>query len=496
MKKELWQSKWTFILAAVWWAAGLGNLWRFPFQVYDNGWAAFIIAYLIILLVLGMSFAIGEVALGQQYRKSLVGSLQEVKKYLSFVWWISCFALVWILFYYVVVIGWGIDYLYYSILALFEGSFAWSGDTSWFFFNEILGITDGASTKWSLSKPALYGTIVTFICLYLFTFKWVRSVGKVVWITATLPFLTLIILSIKGLTLPWAMDGLQYLVWFDSSYFWRIDTWTAAAGQIFFSVWIALSYLVVFGSKKPKDEEIVKATVYVVLWNTIISFLSAIAVFSALWYLALENGVPVNEVAKWGPSLIFVTLPEIFTHFTSFWPLFAVIFFLTIFFLAIDSAMAILESIVSTIKEKFQHLNVEIVTLIVAMIIFAWSTLFMYGNGLYVLDIVDNYIVQYIIISIGLFEAWVFLYLSNSLCKYILKRSTCPKWLVNKTTLVLSWSIWFIFISILLFINIKGWFLSYDSYSLADLKTYGMSSFLMIIGAWIIMNIIEIYRKR
>ena len=101
--------------------------------------------------------------------------------------------------------------------------------------------------------------------MYFFTFKGVRSVGKVVLVTATLPFVTLLVLAIRGATLPGASDGLNYMMAFNAEKFFSLTTWTAAAGQIFFTLSVAMGVMIAYGAFKKEKSEIVKSTITVAL---------------------------------------------------------------------------------------------------------------------------------------------------------------------------------------------------------------------------------------
>lgn len=122
--------------------------------------------------------------------------------------------------------------------------------------------------------------------LYLFTFKSIRSVGKVVWFTATIPFVTLFLLAIYALTLEGSSLGMAYLTTINLDQLFESETWIAAAGQIFFTLSVGMGVMITFGSFKTDKSEIVKSTITVAIGNSIISFLAAITVFASLGYLA------------------------------------------------------------------------------------------------------------------------------------------------------------------------------------------------------------------
>ncbi len=488
MSKHVWSSKWIFILAAIWSAAGLWNIWKFPFLVYDHGWGAFIIAYLVMLFVVGISILIGEIALGQKFRSAGPNAFGNISKRLKWLGWAFAFWTFAILSYYIVVIGWWMDYLYYSLKALFTGTLPWAGSWSDFFFNNVLGISDGVSQQWSLSTPVFWWTLASLILLYFFTRNSAKSVSKVIVYTATLPFITLVILALRWVTLPGAELGLNYILSFDADKLWAISTWTAAAGQIFFTLSLAMWAMIVYGAFKKPKSEIAKSVVYVALWNTIISFLSAFAIFGTLGYLATQNWVAVTEVAKWWPSLAFAIIPETLATFSSFSALFSVIFFITVFFLAIDSAMALLEAFTFPLIQKFKKFSTQQITAASIIVLGLVSMRYIYGNGLYLLDILDYYIQNFFMLLLGLIEILIFLYAGAKFRKFISKHSDILR---SKYYYLITWIIWACVLGWLLLASFNKGLTTYDSYEAADLLNYGLYPVLGFIAIAIIINIID-----
>ncbi|USN54491.1 MAG: hypothetical protein H6765_08230 [Candidatus Peribacteria bacterium] len=128
----------------------------------------------------------------------------------------------------------------------------------------------------------MVGTLVAWVLIYLFTRKSTHSVGKVVWVTATLPFLLLFILMVRVVTLPGASLGFAFLTQVDWSRITDVSVWIAAAGQIFFSLSIGFGMMVAYASLKPKESEILGSAVIVMLGDTVTSLMSAVAVFGTL----------------------------------------------------------------------------------------------------------------------------------------------------------------------------------------------------------------------
>ncbi len=497
MEKEvLWKNKWIFILAAVWSAAWLWNLWKFPYLIYDNWGASFIIIYLLLLFLIWLSLLIWEVALWQLTRKAAVESYWGISKYFRWLWWFTVFWAFTILTYYVVVIGWWMDYLYYSLASLTSNNLPWAWNAWDFFFWSVLWITESPWNVWNISIPVLIWTVLSLIMMYFFTFKSAKSVWKVVIFTATIPFVTLIILAIKALTLDWAYLWLSYLTKIDLSRLTDISVWIAAWWQIFFTLSVAMWVMVAYWAMKKENSEIVKSTIIVALWNTFISFLSAITVFWTLWYLAQLKWVSITEVVQWWPSLVFVTIPEILTHFWVFSSIFSVVFFLTIFLLAIDSAMSLIEAVVKPVADKFKKQKTETLTFFFITLIWLFSTIYIFGNWLYVLDVVDHYITQFWMLIIWIFELILFIYYSKKLWQFIDEHNKCfLKKVINRKFLLTSWvlAVWLL---VFLFVkNIWAWLLSYDSYDKTFLIYYWLGPIIFILIVSLLINILEINRK-
>jgi len=494
-KKYFWSNRWVFILAAIGSAAGLGNLWRFPFQVYDYGWWAFILAYLIILFIMGLGLLIWEVAFGQYTQKWAPEAFGTVSKYLKWLGWFAIFIWATILTYYVVVIWWWMDYLWYSIKALFDGVLPWADNAQKFFLNNVLHLTDSVDIRWNISIPVLIWTLVSWILIYLFTFKSTKSVWKVVLVTATVPFITLFILALRGITLPGAEQGLAYLFHIDWSKFFSIDTWKAAAGQIFFTLSLAMGIMIAYGALKKRDSEIVQSVVLVALGNTLISFLSAFAVFGTLGYLALQQWVPVDKVVKWWPMLAFVVFPETIALMSTLQTLFAIIFFATVFFLAIDSAMSLIEAVSVAIRDKFPKVKVEIITLVVTILLAIVSIIYTFGNGLYILDIVDHFITRWWMLFVWVLEWLVFLYLGKKLIDFIISHSKCKIFIFNtQIYYYISWLFSVVVLGYLLISQFISEGIKYWTYPLSYIKVYGIWVVIGLLILSVVINLLDILK--
>lgn len=410
-KQSVWSSKWIFILAAIGAAAGLGNLWRFPYMVYENGGGAFLLAYVIILFLLGIPLLIMEVAFGQHSQTDITQALKKVGgKFGKFIGWTTIMLIVMLCGYYGSVIAWGFDFLAAS------PTLAWGDDAQKFFHQNILQLSSGPETFGSFSIPIIAGLIATYIAVYFSIFKGIKSVGAVVKWTVPLPFILLFILFINSLTLDGASQGFAYFLIPDWSKLLSVELWKNAVSQAFFSMNIGLAATILYASYNKKKEKIIFSSIAIALGDALISIIAGFAMFGTLGYMALSQSLPITEIIQSGPTLAFVTFPTALSTLPIAPEIFAIIFFLSILTLAIDSMFALLETVSASIRNEFQkikNLRNEIFIAIICITFFTWSVLgFSGGNGLYRLDILDHFLFSHlfylIIISQVILIGWFF----------------------------------------------------------------------------------------
>jgi neurotransmitter:Na+ symporter, NSS family len=414
-----WPNKWVFILAAVGSAAGLGNIWRFPFLAYEHGGAAFIVALIIANIVIGIPLLILEISLGQMKQKGAPDAFGAVKRGFRYVGWFGLVMMFIVMAYYMSVMAWSVDYLGSAF------NLSWGADTASYFFGDVLNLSDGPGMFGGFSSLAVIGFIISWILIYFSVWKGVKSVSKVVVWTATLPFVILLVLLIRAVTLPGAGNGLSvYLVPVWSSLL-DPQLWLAAFSQVFFSLSIAFGMMVAYGSYNKPGTEITKSAIMIAVGNFLVSFMAGFAVFGTLGFMANQQGVPVTEVVAGGPALVFVVLPQALAMIPVFTKLFAVLFFATIVMLAIDSAFSILEGIAVAWRDRFPEYSSKKLTLWLAGVVFILGIPFISGAGLYYLDIVDHFVVNYGLVIMGLTEALIvgWLWKGNELLNFINERS-------------------------------------------------------------------------
>lgn len=396
-RSEFWQSRRHFILAAVGSAVGLGNIWRFPYIAYANGGGVFLIPYFVALFTAGIPILILEFALGQKMQKGAPGAFASIDKNFEGVgWWAVITALI-ITMYYSVVMAWVWDYLWSSL------TLAWGHNPTNFFYHTILKISSGPIHLQGFSLPVIIGLLLTWLAIYFSIRRGVKTLGKIVEWTVTIPVIMLLILLIRGLTLPGSLQGIKYLFHPDFSKLKDISVWISAYAQIFFSMSLGFGVMIAYASYNPRKSDVTNNALITAFANSAFSFIAGITVFSVLGYLAFKTGKPVASVVSSGPGLAFITYPTILSNMPFARVAFSIIFFVMLLTLGIDSAFSLVEAFAVSIHDKW-HIKKSKAVLITCIVGFSGGLLFATKAGLYWLDIVDHFITNYGLVVIGLTE--------------------------------------------------------------------------------------------
>ncbi|MTI79747.1 MAG: sodium-dependent transporter [Firmicutes bacterium] len=406
-QREQWGSRTGFVLAAVGSAIGLGNIWRFPYTAAENGGGAFFIPYLFALITAGIPILILEFGIGHKLRGSAPLSLAKInRKYEWLGWWqvLVCF---FIAVYYVVIIAWAISFVGFSFTQ------AWGDAPSDFFFGEFLALSDSpfdlGGFRTGILIPLLLAWGVTFTALYSGVKGGIEKANKIL---MPVLFIMTVLMAIRGVTLPGAAEGLNYMFQPDFSRILDYKIWTAAYGQIFFSLSIAFAIMIAYSSYLPKKSDIVNNAFMTAFINCGFSLLAAFAVFGVVGHMALKQGAPVAEVAGGGGvGMAFITFPAAISTLGSMAPLFGVLFFLSLTFAGLSSLISINEAAIAAFMDKFSMPRKKAV-LIYTAVAGTCSLVFATGAGLYILDIVDHFINSFGIVFSGLLEViligWLF----------------------------------------------------------------------------------------
>ncbi len=334
--REQWSSKFGFILAAAGSAVGLGNIWKFPHMAGENGGGAFTLIYLICILVVGLPILLAEFTLGRRTQASPVGAFSALSdgsrwKWLGMLGVASAFV---ILSFYGVIGGWTIKY---SLLAL-AGS-----------FSDIASSAGGAQAEFDqfVANPVepIFWHMIFMGLTVLIILKGVKG-GIEKWSKALMPILLgiLIVLVIRGVTLDGAMEGIRFLFspkWGDLT----TEGVVLALGHSFFTISLGMGTMITYGSYLRKDQDLLRAGLWVIFIDTAIALLAGVAIFTAVFAL--------GQNPAGGPGLIFVVLPTIFPQMPG-GAVFGFLFFALLFVAALTSAISILEVVIAYFIDEKQ----------------------------------------------------------------------------------------------------------------------------------------------
>jgi len=404
-QRSLWGSKVGFLLAAIGSAVGLGNIWRFGYMAYENGGGAFLVPYAVALLLAGIPLMILEYALGHMEKAAPPLAFARIsRKWEGLGWWMPTIAFFGINLFYAAVIGWCMNYFVFS----FTG--AWGQDTSTFFFKEFLQTSAGPFDLAGIRWPILAGTLLTWLICWAICFREVNhGIEKASMVFMPLLVVLTLILVGWSLRLPGAWTAIRenYL----TPDWGRINpltpaggkTWVAAFGQIFFTLSLGFGIMIAYASYLPKKTDIVGNALITSVLNCLYSFVTGLAVFGTIGFMAAKKGVPFGEVITGGPGLAFVVYPEAINQLPVGKTIFGLLFFLVLIMAGLSSAISLVEAFCCSIIDKFglsRGKTVSVVCLLGAL----GSTAFTTRAGLYLLDIVDHFVNNYGLVVGGIVE--------------------------------------------------------------------------------------------
>ncbi len=409
-----WQSNLGFLLAAIGSAIGLGNVWRFSYMAHQHGGGAFLIPYLVALVVAGLPIMLLEYGLGHKEKGSSPLSFHRIGPgFEGLGWWMPVVAMFGIMLYYSVVIGWCLNYL------VFAFTHAWGDDPQKFFFGNFLQLSDSAAHLGGFRPPILISTAIVWLVCWVICFRGIsHGIEKVSKIF--MPSLFILTLIMVGWTLT--LDGASEAIWhhylsadwtkinfFNSDPVLRtqaIKVWVAAFGQIFFTLSLGFGIMITYSSYLPDKSNISTNALITCVVNCLYSLVAGLAVFGIVGFMAKSQGVAFAEAIKGGPQLAFVVYPKAISLLPQFSTLFGIMFFLILVLAGLTSGVSLIEAFTCSLMDKFAWKRTKVIT-IVCSAGFIGSLIFTTNGGLYVLDIADHFITNYGLILGGLLECLV-----------------------------------------------------------------------------------------
>ncbi|XP_070117930.1 sodium-dependent noradrenaline transporter isoform X2 [Equus caballus] len=389
--RETWGKKIDFLLSVVGFAVDLANVWRFPYLCYKNGGGAFLIPYTLFLIIAGMPLFYMELALGQ-YNREGAATVWKICPFFKGVGYAVILIALYVGFYYNVIIAWSLYYLFSS----FTFNLPWTdcGHT-WNSPNctdpKLLnGSVLGNHTKYSKYKFTPAAEFYERGVLHLHESSGIHDIGLPQWQL----LLCLIVVVVVLFFSLWKGVKTSGKVWID------------AATQIFFSLGAGFGVLIAFASYNKFDNNCYRDALLTSTINCVTSFISGFAIFSILGYMAHEHKVNIEDVATEGAGLVFILYPEAISTLSgsTFW---AIVFFIMLLALGIDSSMGGMEAVITGLADDFQVLkrHRKLFTFGVSFGTFLLALFCITKGGIYVLTLLDTFAAGTSILFAVLMEA-------------------------------------------------------------------------------------------
>lgn len=442
--REKWPSRFTFILASIGSAVGLGNAWRFPGLAAKHGGGSFLLAYVLAMLVIALPLLMMELAVGRRMRSGIPVALKGINGKGEFIGWAATANAFLIVTYYAAVFAWVIMMCLLSYkFAGMTGSPDGLADASnlWAEAVGMTGSTSFAGAGGNIPVLLLLCLIISWLAIYYCIRDGASSVSKVVKYTVFIPVILLLILAVRGFTMDNTAAAMSALFIPKAAAFKNPTLWVDAIGQAFYSMSIMMAIMVAYGSFLDKKSNIVSDALIIGVSDFLTSVLSGIVLFTTMY----GCGMTVDDMSASGITTAFIIYPMAIVQLTDIgWlnAMFGVFFYLMLVTLTIDSAFSIVEGISAAISDKF-GVSKKKTTRKIVLIAGAISVLYITGAGVAWLDIVDNWTNQYNLLIVGVMECvlvgWFFnpVKVLDEINKNTLKFKM-PKWWFVSTIKVIA----------------------------------------------------------
>ena len=395
MKRESFKSRLGFLLVSAGCAIGIGNVWRFPYVTGQNGGGIFVLFYLIFLVIMGLPVLTMELAVGRASRKSAVLGYKALEKKGS-KWhihgWVAIFGCFMLMMYYTTVSGWMVTYFFKFLIGSFKSGMT-TEDTAQAFSN-LLGDP----------KQMAFWMILTVVVGFLVCSRGLQNgLEKISKFMMTALLLLIVVLAVHSLTLSNAAEGVKFYLVPNTEAVAAVglkNVITAAMNQAFFTLSLGVAAMEIFGSYMGKDHTLAGEGVRICALDTFVAIMAGLIIFPACF----SYNVEVNA----GPSLIFITLPNVFINMSG-GRIWGSLFFLFMTFASFSTVIAVFENIMSFCMDMFgwSRNKAALINCIVILIASlpcvlgynVWSNLHLIG-GRDVLDS-EDFIVSNLLLPIG-----------------------------------------------------------------------------------------------
>ena len=337
-------SNFGFLMAAIGSAVGLGNIWGFPNKMGANGGFTFLIIYLILAACCGFIVMMGELALGRKTGRGAIGAYKILSRKFKWLGWLGVLSAFLILGFYCALGGYCLKYVTLNVGNLFHADFG-------------TGTLDGAGVFGALmanqGEAVIYGLIFVALTMIIVMGGVGGGIEKVCSVGMPALFVMLVICIIRSCTLEGASEGLKYMfvpgwalangVIKEAPNFFSVVS--TAGGQMFFSLSLGMAAMITYGSYLDKKENLQKNAIIIVVMDTLVALMAGLCVIPGRF--ALD---PTGNLG--GPSLLFVTMQNVFDRMGAAGPIFGILFYLLVVFAAVSSSISLLEAVVAHFVDK------------------------------------------------------------------------------------------------------------------------------------------------
>ncbi|KAK0062226.1 sodium- and chloride-dependent taurine transporter [Biomphalaria pfeifferi] len=474
-RREQWAKKLDFLMACIGFSVGLGNVWRFPFLCYKNGGGAFLVPYFIAVFLGGIPMFFLEVAIGQFMSEGGIGPW-KIAPLFKGIGYASAVIVFLLNCEYIIILTWAFYYLFASFTSTLPWSHCeneWntpncttsnyagivsslglnvsggsapslhlfsnttrpqqsalqneasdinasllrhlvSDPVTEFWERKVLALSPGIDhpgpIKWDLALCLLLAWIVVYVCIC----KGIKSSGRIMYVTATSPYIFMFILLVRGVTLEGSSNGLDFYLNPKWERLKDAQVWVDAGTQIFFSYSIALGALTALGSYNKFHHNCLRDSLLFALINTFTSLLAGFVIFSILGFMAHRQGVSVEDVAESGPGLAFIAYPEAVSQMPIA-PLWSALFFIMLLLLGLDSQFVGVEGFITACVDLYPNIlrrgyRKEYFTGAVCVVCFLIGLSMVTEGGMYLFQLFDYYSASRIVMVVAVTESLVVAY--------------------------------------------------------------------------------------
>ncbi len=356
MKRASWSGQLAFVLAAAASAIGLGNLWRFPYLAAQYGGGTFIVVYLCLVVTLGFTLMLSEIAIGRKTQQSQLTAYSRLHRGWGFIGLLGTVVPMLIVPYYCVIGGWVLKYFVAYCQMAFAGATPMGADAagSGAFFNAFIS---------SNFAPFGYGSLFVVACALVIVMGVKNGIEKSNLVLMPALFALAIAISIYVVCLPGTGDGLKYYLVpsMDAlsvngafSFAQLGKTILGAMGQMFYSLSLAMGIMITYGSYMRKTDSIERCVRRIEVFDTLIAVIAGLMIIPVVYMFAVKTGTPVKEAMNAGPGLMFITLPKVFATLGAAGPWVGLAFFALVIFAALTSAISLYEACVASVCDLLQ----------------------------------------------------------------------------------------------------------------------------------------------